>query len=149
MTLVEFAIFKRSELQLEISERADLLLEIRKYDFQINLRYKERLKTKYIDPKKPKQCSGTLFGSSWTFIKKGLDDFRDGVPPDVSSEEMILRVSMIMVTDKAVFYFHFEDLRKYCSLYNTNWHECCKFVNSFWDVKVLVIKCLPIFTLRH
>lgn len=61
--------------------------------FAINSRFRERLKTKYINPKKSKQCLGTMVGSSWTFLQKGLDDFRDGVPPDIATEKMVLKVS--------------------------------------------------------
>ncbi|XP_028404070.1 protein FAM47E-like [Dendronephthya gigantea] len=53
--------------------------------------YRERLKTKYINPQKSKQCSGTLVGSSWTFVQKGLDDFRDGIPPDIAGNRMVLK----------------------------------------------------------
>ena len=53
--------------------------------------YRERLKTKYINPKKSKQCSGTMVGSSWTFVQTGVDDFRDGVPPDIAADKMILK----------------------------------------------------------
>ena len=67
------------------------------------LRYKERLKTKYVNPKKLKQCSGTLVGSSWTFVKKGLDDFRDGMPPYVPGDEMVVRVSTTPVSQVIMF----------------------------------------------
>lgn len=43
--------------------------------------YKERLKTKYIKSLKPKDISKTLIGKNWVLLKKGLDDFRDGLPP--------------------------------------------------------------------
>ncbi|XP_046853267.1 protein FAM47A-like isoform X2 [Xenia sp. Carnegie-2017] len=51
--------------------------------------YRERLKTKYINPKKAKQCSGCMVGSSWRFIKSGLDDFRCGMPPN-AADKMVL-----------------------------------------------------------
>jgi len=48
------------------------------------LRYKERLETKYIKPRKLRGNSETLIGSAWTFLKKGSDDFRDGLPPEAN-----------------------------------------------------------------
>jgi hypothetical protein len=44
-----------------------------------------------------------MVGSSWTFIQKGLDDFRDGVPPDTAPDKMVLKVSNILV-QYSVFY---------------------------------------------
>lgn len=48
------------------------------------LRYKERLETKYIKPRKLRGNSETLIGSAWTFLEKGSDDFRDGLPPEAN-----------------------------------------------------------------
>jgi len=66
-------------------EKYRLLLEPRR-DSNIKIRhqpwYEERLKRKY--EKKP-----TLIASSWTFIKDGLDDFRDGRPPSIDSSIII------------------------------------------------------------
>ncbi|XP_041358310.1 protein FAM47E-like isoform X2 [Gigantopelta aegis] len=45
--------------------------------------YKERLKTKYIKSLKPSDTSKCLVGKNWIFVKDGLDDFRDGLPPTV------------------------------------------------------------------
>ena len=47
-------------------------------------RYKERLETKYIKPRKLRGNSETLVGSAWTFLEKGRDDFRDGLPPEAN-----------------------------------------------------------------
>ena len=47
-------------------------------------RYKERLETKYIKPRKLRGNSETLIGSAWTFLEKGSDDFRDGLPPEAN-----------------------------------------------------------------
>ena len=47
-------------------------------------RYKERLETKYIEPRKLRGNSETLIGSAWTFLEKGRDDFRDGLPPEAN-----------------------------------------------------------------
>jgi hypothetical protein len=49
-------------------------------------RYKERLKTKYIG----KNHDKFLDPKQWTFIKPGLDDFREGVPP--THENVVIRV---------------------------------------------------------
>lgn len=48
------------------------------------LRYKERLETKYIKPRKLRGNSETLISSAWTFLEKGSDDFRDGLPPEAN-----------------------------------------------------------------
>ena len=48
--------------------------------------YRERLKTKYCKPGSNKDHSSTLDASSWTFIKDGLDDFRDGMPPSIDDD---------------------------------------------------------------
>ena len=42
--------------------------------------YKERMREKYIT-KKPHNKEKLLDAKQWTFIKDGLDDFRDGLPP--------------------------------------------------------------------
>lgn len=47
--------------------------------------YKERLQTKYNKPGLLKDRVPTLDSSGWTFVKDGLDDFRDGKPPVVDS----------------------------------------------------------------
>ena len=44
-------------------------------------RYKERLHTKHIKSLKPNDTSKMLVGHNWLFLKDGLDDFRDGLPP--------------------------------------------------------------------
>ena len=41
--------------------------------------YKERLRTKY-----SKDVNPILNHKNWTYIKSGLDDFRDGMPPDAA-----------------------------------------------------------------
>jgi len=45
--------------------------------------YKERLHTRYIKSLGPTDTSKFLAGRNWTFLKDGLDDFRDGLPPPV------------------------------------------------------------------
>jgi len=61
-------------------KKYDLLLYARR-DSNAKIRnqpwYKERLQTKY------KDCAPKLNASQWTFIKDGLDDFRDGKPPRI------------------------------------------------------------------
>jgi len=42
------------------------------------------LETKYIKPRKLRGNSETLIGSAWTFLEKGRDDFRDGLPPEAN-----------------------------------------------------------------
>lgn len=48
--------------------------------------YKERLRTKYIKSLGPKDTSKFLHGRNWTFLKDGLDDFRDGLPPPADGD---------------------------------------------------------------
>lgn len=62
------------------------------------LRYRERLNTKY-DHKPP------LIASSWTFLKDGLDDFRDGKPPPMESG--IIKVNILKDDDaKCICYVY-------------------------------------------
>ncbi|XP_041049001.1 protein FAM47E isoform X2 [Carcharodon carcharias] len=50
--------------------------------------YKERLKTKYLR-KNHNSLSDALNGHRWRFLKNGLDDFRDGYPPQ-SEEDLAI-----------------------------------------------------------
>ncbi|XP_057314198.1 protein FAM47A-like [Hydractinia symbiolongicarpus] len=59
--------------ELVLGPRRDSSLKIRHQPW-----YRERLNTKY-DHKPP------LIASSWTFLKDGLDDFRDGKPPPMET----------------------------------------------------------------
>jgi hypothetical protein len=43
-------------------------------------RYKERIKEKYLT-KNPAGKEKIIDPKQWMFIKDGLDDFRDGIPP--------------------------------------------------------------------
>ncbi|KAL9973521.1 hypothetical protein ACROYT_G019990 [Oculina patagonica] len=69
-----------------MANKYDLLLVQTKTDGKKRLKpwYKERLETKYIKPRKLRGNSETLIGSSWTFLEKGSDDFRDGLPPEAN-----------------------------------------------------------------
>ena len=49
-------------------------------------RYKERLQTSYIKSLKPSDTSKSLHGKNWLFLKDGLDDFRDGLPPPIEGD---------------------------------------------------------------
>ena len=60
--------------------------------FLFFFRYKERLRTSYIKSLGPKATSTFFDSSEWSFIKDGLDDFRDGLPPVVEGGEEIIRV---------------------------------------------------------
>lgn len=48
--------------------------------------YKERLQTTYIKSRKPTDTNKNLVGKNWLFLKDGLDDFRDGLPPPVEGD---------------------------------------------------------------
>lgn len=48
--------------------------------------YRERLRNKY-----SKDVNPILNHKNWTFVKNGLDDFRDGMPPDPGHGKLILR----------------------------------------------------------
>lgn len=69
-----------------MAHKYDLLLVQTKTDGKKRLKpwYKERLETKYIKPRKLRGNSETLIGASWTFLEKGSDDFRDGLPPETN-----------------------------------------------------------------
>ena len=58
-------------------------------------RYKERLRTKFIKDKKPGESAHFLNGSNWTFIKDGLDDFRDGLPPN--TDDIMIKVLLLCI----------------------------------------------------
>ncbi|XP_059172524.1 protein FAM47E-like [Physella acuta] len=51
--------------------------------------YKERLQTKYIKNLKPGEKITTSNTKDWIFLKDGLDDFRDGLPPDSNGCDFI------------------------------------------------------------
>ncbi|KAL5012125.1 hypothetical protein ScPMuIL_010676 [Solemya velum] len=51
--------------------------------------YKERLQTKLKKSLKPTDTSKCLVGKNWIFVKDGLDDFRDGLPPPVKGDVLI------------------------------------------------------------
>ena len=51
--------------------------------------YKERLREKYIT-KKPNNKEKLLDAKQWVFVKDGLDDFRDGLPPP--HDDLLLKV---------------------------------------------------------
>uniref|UniRef100_H2ZJI7 Protein FAM47E n=1 Tax=Ciona savignyi TaxID=51511 RepID=H2ZJI7_CIOSA len=44
--------------------------------------YKERLRTKYIKQRPKKEGSENLVGRNWILLRPGIDDFRDGKPPE-------------------------------------------------------------------
>ena len=62
-----------------------------------SFRYKERLHTRYIKSLNPKETSKLLNAKNWSFIKDGLDDFRDGYPPPVKEDEVFLGVGENLV----------------------------------------------------
>jgi len=51
--------------------------------------YKERLETKYIKKLKPGERVNTSNTLNWLFMKDGLDDFRDGLPPAVHGSDFL------------------------------------------------------------
>ncbi|EDO35420.1 predicted protein [Nematostella vectensis] len=67
-----------------MAHKYDLLLVKTQKDDKKRLQpwYKERLQTKYIQPRCKRGKSDTLVGSQWTFLERGSDDFRDGLPPE-------------------------------------------------------------------
>ncbi|CAK8684565.1 unnamed protein product [Clavelina lepadiformis] len=77
--------WQRWPVWLEMAEnKYDLLLVPNNSDKVIRQQpwYKERLKTKYIKQKDKGASSETLVGRNWILIRSGIDDFRDGKPPD-------------------------------------------------------------------
>ena len=59
-------------------------------------RYKERLQTSYIKSLKPSDTSKSLHGKNWLFLKDGLDDFRDGLPPPIEGD-VTLKVDLRLI----------------------------------------------------
>jgi len=55
--------------------------------------YKERLEAKYKKPTNSKDWKPRLSSSSWTFVKDGLDDFRDGRPPALENKDILIKGS--------------------------------------------------------
>lgn len=55
--------------------------------------YRERLNAKYSKPSNKKDWKPKLTAASWTFIKDGLDDFRDGKPPQISDVNLLIKGS--------------------------------------------------------
>ena len=53
-----------------------------------------------------------MVGSSWTFVQKGLDDFRDGIPPDIAADKMILKVSNNKYNFSILH--HIQPVQEYC-----------------------------------
>ncbi|RUS85204.1 hypothetical protein EGW08_007030 [Elysia chlorotica] len=51
--------------------------------------YKERLNTKYIKQLKPGEIINSQNTKNWIFMKDGLDDFRDGLPPVVQGSDFV------------------------------------------------------------
>ena len=56
----------------------------------LKLRYRERIKNKYLSNKKDGLKSQVLDAKQWVFVKDGLDDFRDGMPPP--HEDILIKV---------------------------------------------------------
>ena len=83
------------------------------------LRYKERLETKYIKPRKLRGNSETLVGSAWTFLEKGSDDFRDGLPPEANYDYVKkVRVTWIAGLIKLICQYKWT-ISIYCSSFAT------------------------------
>lgn len=61
------------------------------------VRYKERLHAKYTKPINSKDWKPRLSSSSWTFIKDGLDDFRDGKPPLINNGDVLIKVGEVNI----------------------------------------------------
>ncbi len=57
-------------------------------------RYKERFKDKYLT-KNPNSTEKLFDAKQWIFIKDGLDDFRDGLPPP--HENLIIKVGNVTI----------------------------------------------------
>ncbi|KAH9495193.1 hypothetical protein Btru_015617 [Bulinus truncatus] len=73
------------------SRKYDLALVETRTEKPVKLQpwYKERLETKYIKSLKPGEKQGSSNIQSWIFLKDGLDDFRDGLPPPVQGSDFI------------------------------------------------------------
>ena len=89
-------IFSKGTLQL-LKFFSPLYSSLLKLSIVALLRYKERLETKYIKPRKLRGNSETLIGSAWTFLEKGRDDFRDGLPPEANYDYIKKVIIIIMM----------------------------------------------------
>ena len=58
----------------------------------VSLRYKERLKWKYIQPRKQ---SNILRGTQWRFVRTDMDDFRTGIPHGSDKNSIVYKVRAI------------------------------------------------------
>lgn len=57
--------------------------------------WRERLQTKFIKSLNPGETSQVLLGRKWRFLKDGIDDFRDGLPPANDDQEFLTRDSKV------------------------------------------------------
>ncbi|KAI8798489.1 protein FAM47E-like isoform X1 [Biomphalaria glabrata] len=73
------------------AKKYDLALVETKTDKPVKLQqwYKERLETKYLKNLKPGELYKNSSTQNWIFLKDGLDDFRDGLPPPVQGSDFI------------------------------------------------------------
>lgn len=55
--------------------------------------YKERLREKYLNKNTSSNKEKLIDPKQWVFIKDGLDDFRDGLPPP--HEDLLLKVYIV------------------------------------------------------
>lgn len=60
--------------------------------FCFYLRYRERLKNKYLTKKSQHEKEVILDSKQWVFVKDGLDDFRDGKPPP--QDDILIKVCL-------------------------------------------------------
>ena len=85
ISTIFFSFGRRQTIRLD-SSRGELLFRLERIDI-VSPRYKERLRTKMIKSNE----TTTLDASQWVFLKKGVDDFRDGAPIE-GSEGLTERV---------------------------------------------------------
>lgn len=114
-------------------------------------RYRERLRTKYIKSLKPTDTCKSLSGKTWTFLKDGLDDFRDGLPPPLDNGFLIevctlSHVCVYMGVCALGFALHFNFTLNTVDLYSI-----ILFFASSFSVMNMVYICLTLckFTCRN
>jgi len=59
-------------------------------------RYKERVRQKHIKSLEPNSTMKFTDSKKWMFLKSGLDDFRNGVPPP-ATDDIFVKVSLLLL----------------------------------------------------
>jgi len=61
----------------------------------LNFRYKERVRERRIKSLDPNSTMRFIDSKNWMFLKSGLDDFRNGIPPP-STDDIFVKVWLLI-----------------------------------------------------